>query len=67
MSQNSVENVEKLLNVKNAFIAGMILGWAARLRDPSKLKDVIKDMNEFSKKLAVDAGVTLFEKKDSKI
>ena len=47
---------------REAFISGMILGWASRLSNPKDIQNVIKDMNEFSKKLAKGAGVTLFEK-----
>jgi len=48
-----------------AFVSGLILGWASRLEKNSEsTKDVINDMNEFSKYLAVRSGVTLF--KDTK-
>lgn len=48
-----------------AFISGMIMGWASRLKDPNEVKNTIKDMLEFSKKLAKEAGV-LFEKNGTK-
>ena len=49
--------------IDGAYVAGLMLGWASRLEmDHKSVKDVIKDMNEFSKLLAVRSGVTLFEK-----
>ena len=45
-----------------AYVAGLVLGWASRLENPEFVKDVINDMNEFSKELAERSGVTLFEK-----
>jgi len=49
--------------INGAYVAGLMLGWASRLEmDHKSVKDVIKDMNEFSKLLAVRSGVTLFEK-----
>lgn len=51
---------------RDAFISGLIQGWASRLKDPNKVKSVIKDMLEFSKRLAKGAGVTLFEKNGTK-
>ncbi len=50
---------------REAFISGLIQGWASRLEDPNEVKNVIADMLEFSKKLAKGAGVTLFEKNAS--
>ncbi len=47
---------------RDAFISGLIQGWASRLKDPNEVKNVITHMLEFSKKLATGAGVTLFEK-----
>ena len=48
-----------------AYVSGLILGWASRLEKSSEsTKDVINDMNEFSKKLAIKSGVTLFANKD---
>ena len=48
--------------INGAYVSGLILGWAARLeRNPESVKNVINDMNEFSKLLAVRSGVTLFE------
>jgi len=46
---------------RDDFISGLIQGWASRLKDPNEVKNTIKDMLEFSKKLAMGAGVTLFE------
>ena len=49
--------------VEGAYVAGLMLGWVSRLENNSKsVKDVIDDMNEFSKLLAIRSGVTLFEK-----
>lgn len=46
-----------------AYVAGLLMGWASRLEKNSKsTKDVINEMDEFSKFLAVRSGVTLFEK-----
>ncbi len=46
-----------------AYVSGLLMGWASRLEKNSKsVKDVINDMNEFSKYLAVRSGVTLFKK-----
>ncbi len=53
----------KLLTPTNgAYVAGLIFGWASRLKNPEALKDVINDMNKFAKVLAIRSGVTLFEK-----
>lgn len=51
---------------RESFISGMIQGWASRLKDPNEVKNTIKDMLDFSKKLAKGAGVTLFEKNGTK-
>ncbi len=48
--------------MNGAYIAGILIGWASRLEDSKSVKDVINDMNKFSKVLAVRSGVTLFEK-----
>ena len=49
--------------IDGAYVSGLILGWASRLEKSSEtIKDVINDMNEFSKELAIRSGVTLFEK-----
>lgn len=49
-----------------AYVSGLIMGWASRLgKNSESVKDVINDMNEFSKYLAVRSGVTLFEKDGS--
>ena len=50
-----------LTHTEGAFVAGLIFGWASRLEDYSKAKDVIDDMNKFAKVLAIRSGVTLFE------
>jgi len=45
-----------------AYVSGLIMGWASRLEKNSEsTKDVINDMNEFSKFLAKRSGVTLFK------
>lgn len=56
---------EESRQTRDAFISGLIQGWASRLSNPNEVKNVIKDMLEFSKKLAKGAGVTLFEKDES--
>lgn len=44
-----------------AYVSGLLIGWAARLeKNPESINDVINDMNEFSKFLAIKSGVTLF-------
>ena len=52
-----------MYGLDGAYVAGLLMGWASRLEscDKSK-KDVIDDMNEFSKFLAERSGVTLFKK-----
>jgi len=52
----------KLTFTNGAYVAGVLLGWASRLENPESVKNVINDMNEFSKELAERSGVTLFEK-----
>ena len=61
-----MSNKDVARQTREAFISGMIQGWASRLENPNEVKNVITDMLEFSKKLAKGAGVTLFEKNDSK-
>lgn len=41
------------------------MGWASRLEKSESTKDVINDMNEFSKILAIKSGVTLFEENNN--
>jgi len=54
-----------LSHMDGAYISGLMMGWAARLQKESEpASDVINDMNEFAKELAVRSGVTLFENKD---
>jgi len=48
--------------MNGAYVAGLIFGWTSRLEKSESTKDVINDMNEFSKFLAIKSGVTLFEK-----
>jgi len=50
-----------LTPTNGAYIAGLIFGWASRLKNNSEAKDVINDMNEFAKVLAIRSGVTFFE------
>ncbi len=58
----SYNTTHEITGINGAFIAGMILGWASRLENPESIKDVINDMNKFSKELAVKSGVTLWDK-----
>lgn len=58
---NKDQSIMSCMN--GAYVSGLMLGWVSRLEmDHKSVKDVIKDMNEFSKLLAVRSGVTLFEK-----
>jgi len=51
--------------MNGAYVSGLIIGWASRLENESDpVSDVINDMNEFAKELAMRSGVTLF--KDTK-
>ena len=53
-----------LYPTEGAFVAGLIFGWASRLEDNSaSTKNVINDMKDFAKILAVRSGVTLVEEK----
>ena len=52
----------ELTYTNGAYVSGLILGWASRLKNSESIKDVINDMNEFSKELAARSGVTLFDK-----
>ena len=59
----SSSNQSIMSSMDGAFVSGLILGWASRLeRNSESIKDVINDMNKFSKELAVRSGVTLFDK-----
>jgi len=61
MSQTSVENVERLLKAKNAFIAGCLDSWAVMLdQDPEFTRTIIKDMRELADSLKKSAGVVMF-------
>lgn len=43
-----------------ALLSGLLVGWTSSLKDPNRpLADVIKDMLEYSKKLAELGGVDL--------
>jgi len=49
--------------MNGAYVSGLLMGWASRLGKKSEsIKDVVNEMNEFSKFLAKRSGVTLFEK-----
>jgi len=60
VSQNSVENIEKLLKAKNAYIAGCLDMWAAMLEtDPEITETVIKNMDDLAVLLKKNAGVVI--------
>ena len=57
----SMNKESKLSCIDGAYISGLIMGWASRLEKESEpARDVINDMNDFSKHLAKRSGVTLF-------
>lgn len=63
--EEQLEDYKKFNESKNAFISGMIMGWASRLETAKydeRLK-VYKDMREFSEKLAKSAGVIITDEK----
>lgn len=62
MSKNEVVTLSP---INGAYISGLIMGWASRLEKSESTKDVINDMNEFSKILAIKSGVTLFEENNN--
>jgi len=47
--------------MNGAYVAGLLMGWASRLEKSESTKDVINDMNEFSKLLAKKSGVTIIK------
>ena len=58
----SNDNVTTLTTVNGAYVAGLLIGWSSRLdKNSESTKDVINEMGEFSKFLAIRSGVTLFE------
>jgi hypothetical protein len=68
-----MKNLEKQLNdykkfneAKNAFIAGMIMGWADQLESGSITERIriIRDMKEFSENIAKSAGVIIADDTD---
>ncbi len=59
--KEQLEDYKKFNEAKNAFISGMIMGWASQLKKGSmtdKIR-VMNDMKEFSEKLAKSAGVII--------
>ncbi len=61
MALESIENIEKMLKAKNAFIAGCLDSWAVMLEhDPEFTKTIIKDMKELADSLKKSAGVVIF-------
>jgi len=58
-----LNNEQSIMSCMNgAYVSGLILGWASRLEKNSEsIKDVVNDMNKFSKFLATRSGVTLFK------
>ena len=59
--EEQLEDYKKFNEAKNAFIAGMIRGWADQLESGS-MSDrirIIGDMKEFSENIAKSAGVII--------
>jgi len=59
--EEQLEDYKKFNGAKNAFIAGVMLGWAEQLEiaNYDERFRVIKDMKEFSEKIAKSAGVII--------
>lgn len=58
---DQLEDYKKMNKAKNAFLAGVILGWAHVLEKANydQRFRVISDMKEFSDKIAKSAGVII--------
>lgn len=56
-----LEDYKKMNQAKNAFLAGLIMGWADVLEKANydQRFRVISDMKEFSNKIAKSAGVII--------
>jgi len=63
--EEQLEDYKKMNEAKNAFISGLIMGWASQLEKGSmtdKIR-VMNDMKEFSEKLAKSAGVIIADER----
>lgn len=61
-----LEDYKKFNEAKNAFIAGMIRGWAEQLESGSMIDRlrIVGDMKEFSENIAKSAGVIIADDPD---
>ena len=59
--EEQLEDYKKMNGAKNAFIAGLVMGWASQLEKATydQRFRVIKDMKEFSETLGKSAGVII--------
>ena len=57
----SIDNIERMNNAKNAFIAGALDSWAILLQEnPEMISTITKDMKEMASSLKKSAGVLIF-------
>jgi len=65
MSQESVENIKKLVKANNGYVAGCLYTWAILLHDEPAMKDtIIKDMKKLADLLQKDTGVGMIQDAD---
>jgi len=59
--EEQLEDYKKMNGAKNAFIAGLVMGWAHQLEKGSLTDQIriIGDMKEFSETLGKSAGVII--------
>ena len=59
--KEQLEDYKKMAEAKNAFISGLVMGWAHQLESDSMIDKnrIIGDMKEFSEMLAKSAGVII--------
>ena len=59
--EEQLEDYKKMAEAKNAFISGLVMGWAHQLESGSMIDKnrIIGDMKEFSEMLAKSAGVII--------
>ncbi len=64
--EEQLEDYKKFNEAKNAFIGGMIRGWADQLESGSMTDRIriIGDMKEFSERIAKSAGVIIADDSD---
>ena len=64
--EEQLKDYKKFNEAKNAFIAGMIRGWADQLESGSMNNRIriIGDMKEFSERIAKSAGVIMADDSD---